>query len=225
MLQASSIKKLNEIYRWCDSSADINNLKDFFRQTITEVIRAESAKAKGEKFSLYNFAEKQKNSRPVMECVYHDSGYKVASDGTALVALKEDYNPSLEGRMFKQNGEEINGVYPKWRIVIPQRDSNWIAVSINEQKFNEWLDVRRAEAKATFGTGCKWSEDWQVRVGKTHTEAERFAKLISAAKKFGTDVFYVHKDDIGRPWMVENENGIAIAMPFWDKDSFTYLDI
>ena len=228
MLQESSIKKLNNIYNLCDNAycdVDINQFKDHIRQIIVEVIRAESAKVKGEKFSLYNYVEKNKNYRPVMECVYHDSGYKVACDGGVLVALKEDYDISLEGRMFKQNGEEVQGRYPNWCSVIPKRDDNWIPVKFNEKVFNEWVEKRRAEFKAQNAKGTKWQENWQVRVEGRHTEAKRYHMFMAAAKKFGTDCFYIHKDDVCKAWLVENENGIAIIMPLYDRSDYTYLDL
>lgn len=228
MLQQSSIKKLQNICTVAENRCIDKSDAEFIKMLVVEIIRAEenAGKAKSEKFNLYDYVEKKKNYRPVMECVYHDSGFKVASDGGILVALKEEYDPSLEGRMFKKNGEEFNGtVYPKWRTVIPTRDEKWVRVKFHAAEFNDWVAERRATYKAENAKSVKFDDAWQVRMLGSHLTAERYAKLLTAARRFGTDEFFIKENDPGSPWLIENENGFCIAMPFWDEYYYVYLDL
>lgn len=216
MLQNSSIKKLNEIYSFCETAGnDMNGFRTAIQQRITEVIRAESQKVKGGKFSLYDYVSKDK-IRPVMECVRHEDGYKVATDGHILVTIKEDYDPSFEGRMFNKSGEEVEGSYPNWRRVIPKTDG-WESASFDEKKFNEWVDERRAEYLAQNGKRTKWNPVWTVRIGGVYLSAEYFSLLISAAKKIGTDVVYT--DNSEGPCMIKGEGGLGLLMPL-DPNGF-----
>ena len=228
MLQQSSIKKLQNICKVADSSMESHDA-EFIKSLVVEIIRAEEndGKAKTEKFNLYDYTEKKKNYRPVMECVYHDGGYKVASNGGILVALKEDYDPSLEGKMFKKDGEELTDyVYPKWRSVIPKHDSeDWVRVNFKAEEFNNWLKERRAEYKAENAKSIKFDDFWQVRILGSHLTAERFSMLLAVAKRFGTNELIINKKDPASAWLVENENGVAIAMPYWDEEYYTYLDL
>lgn len=222
MLQNSSIKKLNEVYRYCESKDnDLNSFRTVIQRLVTEVVRAEAQQVKGGKFSMYNYVSKNA-TRPVMECVYHENGYKVASDGHILVAIKEDYEPDFEGRKFKKDGEEVTDCrYPNWKSVIPRKDG-WKPATIDEQKFNEWIVERRAEHLAKVGKKSKWEPTWLVRINGTFfIMAEYFSLLAAAAKRIGTDVVYTSNDDKNAPCMVEGENGLAICMPVYapDEDS------
>lgn len=229
MLQQSSIKKLQNICTVAENRCIDKSDAEFIKTLVVEIIRAEesAAKAKSEKFNLYDYVEKNKSYRPVMECVYHDGGFKVASDGGVLIAMKESYDPSLEGRMFKKNGEELTDmVYPKWRRVIPTHDTKeWVRVKFHAADFNNWISERRATYKAETSKSIKFDESWQVRTMGSHLTAERYAKLLAAARYFGTDEILIKENDPGAPWIVENENGIAMAMPFWDQSYYIYLDL
>lgn len=227
-MQKSSIKKLNEVYRICDKNYDFGDLdtfRAFIQKTVTEIIRAETAQPKAGKFNIFDFVANDKN-RPVMECVHHEDGFKVASNGGVLIALKEDYDPSFEGRNFRKNGEEYMAtVYPKWRKVLPVIDETWREVEINEAGFRAWLEERRAQYKAETGKSRKWDETWQVRIGGSNMTAERVNLLIQAAKRFGTDVIHVRMNDPYAAWAVKNDDSVAIAMPYYQKDDYVYFDM
>lgn len=228
MLQQSSIKKLQNICKVAENRMETHDA-ELIKTLVAEIIRAEenAGKAKTEKFNLYDYTEKKKNCRPVLECVYHDGGYKVATNGCVLIALKDDYDPTFEGKTFKKNGEEFAGtVYPKWRSVIPKHDTeDWVRVNFKPLEFKNWLEEKRAAYKAENAKSVKFDDFWQVRILGSHITAERYSQLLAAAKRFGTNELIINKNDKGRAWIVENENGVAIAMPFWDEEYYTYLDL
>jgi len=54
-----------------------------------------------------------------MTGVYHDKGYKVATDGRMLAKIKSDYPEMYEGKIMAFDGDEIKGDFPKYERVIP----------------------------------------------------------------------------------------------------------
>ena len=62
--------------------------------------------------------KKEAEIHPVLTGVYHDNGYVVGTNAHTLLARKEDYNKSLEGKITNKKGEFIDGKYPNWRAVV-----------------------------------------------------------------------------------------------------------
>ena len=117
------------------------------------------SQAKG-KFDYYKYVDKD-GTRPVMTGVYHDDGFKVASDAHILVAFKDDYDVSeLEGKVVGKDGAFIDGKYPNWRSVIPDFTSNkhgyrTETVKIDFNKWAEFMKVYKADKKLNTMTNGK----------------------------------------------------------------------
>ncbi|MBF1482093.1 hypothetical protein [Prevotella pallens] len=62
--------------------------------------------------------KKEAEIHPVLTGVYHDNGYVVGTNAHILLARKEDYNKSLEGKITNKKGEVIDGKYSNWRAVV-----------------------------------------------------------------------------------------------------------
>lgn len=62
--------------------------------------------------------KKEAEIHPVLTGVYHDNGYVVGTNAHILLARKEYYNKSLEGKITNKKGEVIDGKYPNWRAVV-----------------------------------------------------------------------------------------------------------
>ena len=62
--------------------------------------------------------KKEAEIHPVLTGVYHDNGYVVGTNAHILLARKEDYNKSLEGKITNKKDEVIDGKYPNWRAVV-----------------------------------------------------------------------------------------------------------
>ena len=76
-----------------------------------------SAEPKG-KFDIWKFVSKDKQ-RPAMGGVFHDKGFKVASDAHILVAIKDAYPKENEGKIIDKKKNVIKEAkYPKWRDLI-----------------------------------------------------------------------------------------------------------
>lgn len=102
-----AIKALNFIK---ENSEDVNPGINRAIKNLNHAIFLETPRSTG-KFNLWNFVA-QDVLRPVMEGIYHEEGFEIASDGHVLVCLKSDYEPENEGKIISKVGEVIDGRYP-----------------------------------------------------------------------------------------------------------------
>lgn len=211
-MKATSITKLSEVYNNLNAlyngkkiAHDYKSLADLIQQ----VIRAEATtEAKGGKFDYFKYVE---NRRPVMQCVFHDEGYKVASDAHILIAIKDNYPEEYEHKMLHADGSfEEYGTYPKWRSVIPKPDG-YEPYKVDRKAFYDWLTEKRAEYKAETGKGKKFVSEWRYQVGPAQFQAELFDKLLTAMERIGTDVLMVK--DARCSAYAQTEEGTALLMP------------
>ena len=213
-MKQTSITKLSEVYNNLNAlyngekiAHDYKSLADLIQQ----VIRAEATtEAKGGKFDYFKYVDNTGN-RPVMGCVFHDEGYKVASDAHILIAIKDNYPEEYEQKMLHADGSfEKYGTYPKWRSVIPKPDG-YEPYKVDRKAFYDWLTRKRAEYKAETGKGKKFVNEWRYQVGPAQFQAERFDKLLTAMERIGTDVLMVK--DARHSAYAQTEEGTALLMP------------
>lgn len=71
------------------------------------------------KIDLMQFAS-QDLTRFFMNGVYHDKGFKIATDGRILAMIKDSYPEAMEGKIFDYKlNKELEGQFPKYQRVIP----------------------------------------------------------------------------------------------------------
>lgn len=207
-MKQTSITKLSEVYNALLNNPDNKRLADLIQQ----VIRAETmTDAKKGKFDYFNYVENSKFVRPIMQCVFHDEGFKVASDSYILIAIKDNYPEEFEHKMLHADGSfEEYGTYPKWRSVIPNPDG-YQPYTFDAQKFYGWLTERRAARKAETGKGCRFSDSWAVKVGPCYLKAESFDKLLTAMERIGATELMARDDR--RAVYAKTEAGLVLLMP------------
>lgn len=205
-MKPTSINKLSEVYNALLNNPDNQHLADLIKQ----VMRAESPEAKAGKFDYFKYVYNT-GTRPIMQCVFHDEGFKVASDMHILIAIKDNYPDEYEHKMLRADGSfEEYGTYPKWRIVIPKPDG-YEPYKVDRKAFYEWLTQKRAEYKAETGKGKKFVNEWRYQVGPAQFQAERFDLLLTAMERIGTDVLMVK--NANRSAYAQTEEGTALLMP------------
>lgn len=147
-MKAESMKHLQKMYERCTDDMV------YFKELIEAIIRLESESTTKSKFKIWDYVGSD-TIRPAMCCVFHDSGFKVASDSHILIAFKEEYAPELEGRLMKKDGVLLNEgtKYPKWRDVIPNPELNgMIPVVLDFAKIREIEKDFKAKIKAMGST-------------------------------------------------------------------------
>lgn len=189
---------LNEIYQLSDNQT----IKDM----VLKIIRAEQSQAKG-KFDYYKYVCKDELC-PVMCGVYHDSGYKVATDTFLLVAIKEDYDMGeLEGKTLLKDGTIIGqekGRFPNWRSVIPNpKQPDYSRVEIDFDKWSEIYSTWKAEKKVG-------EQKEYVKVGPAYYKVELFHLFVAAMKRIGTSELFARSEKGG---LARNGGDVALIMP------------
>lgn len=140
---------MNDIL-YVTSASNFGESADYVAKLVMEVIRMETPAASS-KFNIAKFCDTKNSNRPAMQSVFHDQGYKVASDGYILIALKEQYAEDMEQKLLNVHTGEIyeHGVeyrYPQWRTVIPYY--NYATATISLDKLNEAMKTYRSAKKA-----------------------------------------------------------------------------
>jgi len=147
-MKAESMKHLQKMYERCTDDLV------YFKELIEAIIRIESEPKTKSKLKIWDYVGSD-NMRLSLCCVFHDSGFKVASDGHILIALKEEYAPELEGRLMKKDGVLLieDAKYPKWRDVIPNPElDGMIPVVLDFAKIREIENDFKAKVKAMGST-------------------------------------------------------------------------
>lgn len=215
-MKTNSEKLLNEIYAMTDDQR--------IKFKVLQILRIEQSQAKG-KFDYYKFVSNDR-LRATMTGVYHDNGFKVASDAIILVAIKDDYNVSeLEGKVLKKDGTILTDAkYPNWRAVIPDLTVGKMKSESVKIDFTKWDEIM-----ATYKTEKKVGDEKKaVKVGNAYYNIEKFNLLVLALKKLGVNEFIntwtvrgiargleIVEEDIPRSGFTQTSDGsVALLMPY-----------
>lgn len=189
----------------------------YFKELIEAIIRTESeTKGKG-KFKIWDYVGKDK-IRPAMECVYHDGGFKVASDSHLLISLKEEYDPELEGRLMRKDGTLLDPEtrYPKWRDVIPNPElERMTPVVLDFAKIREIEADFKAKLKVSDVLGY-------IKVNETYTfKLPLFLKMVRFMEHIGTNELLVIPECRRAALAISGQNR-GILMPVYTDPDVEY---
>lgn len=211
-MKAESMKHLQEMYERCTDDMV------YFKELIESIIRLESESTTKSKFKIWDYVGKDK-IRPAMCCVFHDSGFKVASDSHILIALKEEYVPELEGKLLRKDGtiETEHTRYPQWRNVIPNPELNgMVPIVLDFAKIREIEKDFKAKVKAlgsTYNNVLGY-----VKVADKYTfKLQLLMKMVRFMEHTGTNEILVDPDGRRAVLAVAGESR-CILMPCYDPD-------
>jgi hypothetical protein len=129
--------------------------------------------------------------------VFHDKGYVVGTDAHLLLARKEDYDKSLEGKVTNKKGEVINGKYPNWRAVVNsgKQGKSW-GVNLEElHAFTRGVLTKLKTEKANPSTKKDAKIAFKTADGKiVLCYANALDKALQGAKSIGAKSFFVNDD-------------------------------
>ena len=136
--------------------------------------------------------KKEAEIHPVLTGVYHDNGYVVGTNAHTLLARKEDYNKSLEGKITNKKGEIIDGKYPNWRAVV-EGETTTNSWGINLDELHAFVRGVLAKLKAD---GAKKSTIDSATIAFKDTDgkiivcnAKTLDKALRGAKSIGATEF------------------------------------
>lgn len=186
------------------------NIEQRVKDNLMSILRMENEEqaSKLRKFNLWNCVSKD-GTRPVMCGIFHDKGYKVASDSHILAAVRENYPESYEGRIMARNGELLSGdfVYPQWR-------------SVADMKYfpdEEILNIARArEIIKEYKTDKKSGiyESFLVKIMDRYMKMNIFETMTSFADSYRQDVrMCLRKDSSYSAVMFRYNEDMILGMP------------
>jgi len=207
-MKQTSIDKLSKIYSYLKDDEQWS----YCAKLIKEVLRAETPAAGASKFDIYRFVGSDK-LRPVMQGVYYDGEWRVASDSFKMIAEKGDWGEELQGKIIGKDGSEIKGHYPNWRSILPKDIDGEILgyepISFDKKALSEKIAEYRAELKAVLGKSTQWDTAWSFSVGGVNFSCKHLWAFVSA----GVDTLYIHKTEKNRAAIVRTEKYVGAIMP------------
>ena len=133
----------------------------------------------------------------ILTGVFHDKGYVVGTDAYLLLARKEDYDKSLEGKVTNKKGEVINGKYPNWRAVVNsgKQGKSW-GVNLEElHAFTRGVLTKLKTEKANPSTKKDAKIAFKTADGKiVLCYANALDKALQGAKSIGAKSFFGNDD-------------------------------
>lgn len=145
--------------------------------------------------------KKEAEIHPILTGVYHNNGYVVGTNAHILLARKEDYNKSLEGKITNKKGEVIDGKYPNWRAVV-EGETTTNSWGINLDELHAFVRGVLAKLKAdgakksTIDSATIAFKDTDGKIivcnAKTVDKALRGAKSIGATEFGNTPKTFAH---------------------------------
>ena len=208
IMKAESMKHLQKMHTMC--SEDMG----YFKELIEAIIRIESEPKTKSKLKIWDYVSDD-DLRPAMCCVMHDSGFKVASDSHILIALREDYEPELEGKLMKKNGtfEDKYTKYPKWRDVIPDpQRMGMVPVKMDFDKVRGFESDFKARIKAA-GLSPKYTFG-SVKVNNSWFKLDMLMKAVKFMEHIGADTLYVAPDG-RRAGLAVSGDSKCVVMPMY----------
>ena len=180
---------LDAVLRQEQRSIEYNTVLDK-QELITPIYKEEK-----KPIAVTEFVETDKKEaeiHPVLTGVYHDNGYVVGTNAHILLARKEDYNKSLEGKITNKKGEVIDGKYPNWRAVV-EGETTTNSWGINLDELHAFVRGVLAKLKAD---GAKKSTIDSATIAFKDTDgkiivcdAKTLDKALRGAKSIGATEF------------------------------------
>ena len=140
------------------------------------------------KMNLYDIADDDNGTRPIMGCVNHKDGYKVASDSCVLVAIKSDYPEEMEGQSIDKKGEVSDYKYPQWWKLFNSQQRQAEGYQIDFGKLTDWRREFAAEKKLKGKWGAIRA---YVKVGDAFFGFEKFVKMAKFMKAVCCNTLHV----------------------------------
>lgn len=182
-----------------------------------------AAKALG-KFNPTKYQAPKGDARVLMTGTFHDGGYAVSSDTHIRVADKETYDKKHEGKVIGQDGQPINGQYPKWRDLFSldlmekqKMDFGKLRdflAQIKEAQTAKYEALSEEEKKRNKKKDMADRAKVVLNLGEDHTIGfywESLSKFADYAERIGAKEIYF--TDERRAVAAKSPKGMALLMP------------
>ena len=169
---------------------DITNLGEDIENTLKHIRAAifMETPSQSMKFNIYDFTDDDNGTRPIMGCVHHQEGFKVASDSHLLIAVKDSYPEELEGKSIDKKGETSEYKYPNWKALFSDRQKEAREYSIDFGKLTNFNKEYATERKMKGKRGIRPA---YVKIGPAFFKLELLTLLSKFMKDRGVDTLHI----------------------------------
>ena len=213
-MKHDSLKELQEAVRILDNTK--NDTADaLVKEDITNAlshIRAAlfmETPCAPDKFNLYDVADDDNGTREIMGCVHHENGFRVASDGRVLVAVKENYPEDMEGKNIDKKGEARDLRYPMWQKLFNDKQKEADGFLIDFNKLSTWQKEYAAEKKMN---GKRGARNAYVKIGCAFFKLDILVKFVKFMKFVGSNTLRIEADNKAAACFA-NDGSKGLIMP------------
>lgn len=166
------------------------------------------------KLNLYKYVSTDK-LKPVLQGVFHEDGYQIATDRMLMVKVKSDYSDTLEKKVLDKKGEIINATYLEKPYVNYQhvinsllgRDLDRYPLESDflqrlKSDFQEWKKKKGVTKREVYGS-------YTFESGAI-VEISKFILFLEAAKAIGATELLAHSSSNLNMVAATTEEGVAL---------------
>ena len=172
------------------------------------------------KINYYDFVSVDER-RYFMMGIYHKDGLKVMTDGRILLAVKENYDPDLEGVILSKEASKINGEFPSWKKVVPDM-SNYKEITFNltEKRYKEIKTLVDLQRKINYVVKHKGKllEDALYKIADNcYINFEYLKQIFEVITNYNVKV-YIDKDTPNNKAVVfktDDDSCLFLIMPLF----------
>jgi hypothetical protein len=104
-----------------EKALELTNEPDV-KTLLSDFLRANTIAQNG-KFDLSKYVSNPNHEiREILTGIFHENGFRIATNGRILCAIDNDYPDEFEGKIVSPKGHVIEGKYPVWQSVLPKVD-------------------------------------------------------------------------------------------------------
>lgn len=172
-------------------------------------------KYKAKKFNVHNFCGDDKLLRPMLMGVYHENGYKVATDAKTLVCHKETYDPLYEGKTITKDGVVLNEKHPTAEYV------NYKGV-VPKQEVRDRMTKKTLDKKVLDNIFADYSKFKKIKGIKKNS---RFVCVVRMETKDSSICFEISEFEKIYSYMCETDNfTLQVPNNIHDDGSISIVD-
>ena len=163
------------------------------KRLLSDFLRANTI-AKNEKFDLSKYIKnaKEETTNKSLTGIYHENGFRIATNGYILCVVDDDYPAEYEGKIISPKGEIIDETYPKWQYVLPtEKELKRTIFTKNAadiiQRIREEEKVAKTDNQDVFVKITREEET-------VYFDAKLFVLFLNFIKKYKTSMalYFVH---------------------------------
>ena len=138
----------------------INQALEFTNEPCIKALLSDFLRAntivKNEKFDLTKYVSNSKSDTDIkITGIFHEKGFRIATNAYILCVVNQDYPVEYEGKIITPNGQEIEGKFPAWQLILPN-DEDLTGITFTEpvseilQRIKEEQKVAKIDDSEAF---------------------------------------------------------------------------